>query len=53
MHRVHLVAAIGNHASQAVARRAGFIEEGILRQSLPVPAGWADGVLFGLLRHEL
>ncbi|MBO3750955.1 GNAT family N-acetyltransferase [Streptosporangiaceae bacterium NEAU-GS5] len=53
MHRVHLIAAIGNRASQAVARRAGFIEEGILRRSLPVPEGWADGVIFGLLHGEL
>lgn len=51
-HRVHLLIATGNHASQAVARRAGFTEEGILRQALPVPGGRADAVLFGMLRGE-
>lgn len=51
-HRVHLLAAIGNHASQAVARKAGFIEEGILRQALPVLGGRADAVLFSVLKGE-
>ncbi|MEW9530112.1 GNAT family N-acetyltransferase [Microbispora sp. NPDC049125] len=51
-HRVHLLAATGNHASQAVARRAGFIEEGILRQALPVPGGRADAVVFSILNGE-
>ncbi|MEZ0077093.1 GNAT family N-acetyltransferase [Planotetraspora sp. GP83] len=52
-HRVHLLVATGNHASQAVARRAGFIEEGILRQALPVPGGRADAVLFSVLNGEI
>jgi RimJ/RimL family protein N-acetyltransferase len=51
-HRVHLLVATGNQASQAVARRAGFIEEGILRRALPVPGGRADAVLFGMLNGE-
>ncbi|MBP2702888.1 GNAT family N-acetyltransferase [Microbispora sp. RL4-1S] len=52
-HRVHLLVARGNLASQAVARRAGFIEEGILRQALPVPGGRADAILFGILNGEI
>ena len=52
-HRVHLLVATGNRASQAVARKAGFIEEGIMRQALPVPGGWADAVLFGMLNGEI
>ncbi|MFC0865317.1 GNAT family N-acetyltransferase [Sphaerimonospora cavernae] len=51
--RVHLLVATGNHASRAVARRAGFVEEGILRQALPVPDGRADAVLFGVLKGEI
>jgi RimJ/RimL family protein N-acetyltransferase len=52
-HRVHLLVATGNHASQAVARKAGFIEEGILRQALSVPGGRADAVLFSVLKGEI
>ena len=51
-HRVHLVIAVDNVASQAVARKAGFIREGVMRRALPVPGGYADAVLFSLLRGE-
>jgi RimJ/RimL family protein N-acetyltransferase len=50
--RVHLLVATGNHASQAVARKAGFIEEGIMRKALPVTGGRADAVLFSVLKGE-
>jgi RimJ/RimL family protein N-acetyltransferase len=52
-HRVHLLVARGNVASQAVARRAGFTEEGVLRQALPVPGGRADAVLFSALNGDI
>lgn len=46
--RVHLFAEVGNIASQATARRAGFREEGIVRACLPArDGGRADAVLFG------
>ncbi|ETK31327.1 GNAT family N-acetyltransferase [Microbispora sp. ATCC PTA-5024] len=52
-HRVHLLVARGNLASQAVARRAGFIEEGILRQALPVAGGRADAIIYSVLNGEI
>ncbi|WP_169806691.1 GNAT family N-acetyltransferase [Microtetraspora malaysiensis] len=51
--RVQLVIATGNHASQAVAKRAGFAQEGILRQAVPVPGGRSDAVMFSVLRGEM
>jgi RimJ/RimL family protein N-acetyltransferase len=52
-HRIVLLAAVGNLASQAVALKAGFAEEGVLRQALPVPGGYADAVLFSLVYTEM
>ncbi|WP_214415183.1 GNAT family N-acetyltransferase [Sphaerisporangium fuscum] len=51
-HRITLLAAVGNVASQAVARKAGFTEEGVLRRALPVSGGISDAVLFSLLKEE-
>jgi RimJ/RimL family protein N-acetyltransferase len=46
--RVHLYADIRNVASQAVARRAGFTEEGVVRACLEFRDGTrGDAVLFG------
>jgi RimJ/RimL family protein N-acetyltransferase len=46
--RVHLFADVDNAASQAVARRAGFADEGVVRSCLPYRDGSrGDGVLFG------
>jgi RimJ/RimL family protein N-acetyltransferase len=48
--RVHLFTDVGNAASQAVARRAGFREEGVVRGCLDRRDGSrADAVLFGRL----
>jgi RimJ/RimL family protein N-acetyltransferase len=48
--RVHLFADVANAASQAVARRAGFTEEGVVRGCLTYRDGSrADAVLFGRL----
>jgi RimJ/RimL family protein N-acetyltransferase len=48
--RVHLFADVGNAASQAAARRAGFAEEGVVRSCLPYRDGArGDAVLFGRL----
>jgi RimJ/RimL family protein N-acetyltransferase len=52
-HRLELVAAAGNVASQRVAERAGFTREGVLREARPVPGGRSDMVIFGLLKGEL
>jgi RimJ/RimL family protein N-acetyltransferase len=49
-HRVHLFTDVGNTASQAVAERAGFAREGVVRGCLPQRGGGhADAVLFGRL----
>ena len=50
--RVHLIVAEGNVASEAVARKAGFTREGVMRRAVPVPGGYVDGVMFSLLRGE-
>ena len=52
-HRVHLYADVGNAASQTVARRAGFTEEGVVRACLPYRDGThGDAVLFGRLAGD-
>jgi RimJ/RimL family protein N-acetyltransferase len=47
---VHLYTDVANAASQAVARRAGFTEEGVVRSCLEYRDGSrADAVLFARL----
>ncbi|MDE8070939.1 GNAT family protein, partial [Erysipelothrix rhusiopathiae] len=41
-----------NPASGAVARKLGFIEEGIKRQSAKFDDGYDDVVSYGLLKEE-
>ena len=51
--RVHLVVDVDNAASQAVARRARFTEEGVVRGCLPRrDGGRSDAVLFGRLATD-
>jgi RimJ/RimL family protein N-acetyltransferase len=51
--RIHLFADVGNAASQAVARRAGFLDEGVVRACLPYRDGSrGDAVLFSRLPGE-
>ena len=46
--RVHLFVDVANAPSQAVARRAGFEREGVVRRCLPYRDGsYGDAVLFG------
>jgi RimJ/RimL family protein N-acetyltransferase len=52
LHRVELLAATGNLASQAVAAKAGFTREGVLREAVLVPGGRSDAVLFSLLAGD-
>jgi RimJ/RimL family protein N-acetyltransferase len=48
--RVHLYTDVANTASQSVARRAGFTQEGLARRCLQYRDGpYADGYLFGRL----
>lgn len=51
--RVHLYADVGNAASQAVAVRAGFTREGVVRSCLDYRDGSrGDAVLFGRLADD-
>lgn len=50
--RIELWSIVGNAASDAVARRAGFVEEGVLRSRLPYRDSYRDVRCFSLLRGE-
>jgi RimJ/RimL family protein N-acetyltransferase len=52
LERIELLAAAGNLRSQAVAERAGFTREALLRSHSPGPAGREDMVCFSLLASE-
>jgi len=49
LHRIQLKAATGNSKSQQVAKRLGFIQEGIERQSELHDRGFVDLIVFSLL----
>jgi RimJ/RimL family protein N-acetyltransferase len=51
--RVELVTDPDNRASQRVAEKAGFRQEGLLRAYIPVPNGQRDCVMFSRLASEL
>ncbi len=51
--RVHLLADVGNTASQATARRAGFVREGVVRSCLEYRSGRrGDAALFSRLPED-
>ena len=52
LHRPQAGVYQGNLASARALERAGFREEGRLRQQLRGPDGWEDHVWYGLLREE-
>jgi len=52
LERIELLAAAGNHRSQAVAERAGFTREALLRAHSRGPDGREDMVCFGLLASD-
>ncbi|HEX8497899.1 MAG TPA: GNAT family protein [Actinomycetales bacterium] len=51
--RIELRAAVGNVASQRVAQKAGFLQEGILRNAGYVDQGRVDLVVFSRVRSDL
>ncbi len=52
MHRVTLRIAVGNDASERVAQKLGFVEEGLLRDEVKVGAVWLDHTVWGILERE-
>lgn len=51
-HKITLRIAVGNQASQRVAEKLGFSQEGILREELLIRGRWVDHLLYSLLDHE-
>jgi ribosomal-protein-serine acetyltransferase len=51
-HKVVISCAIDNPRSRAVAKRLGFVQEGILRQVVRLCDRYLDGVFYGLLVDE-
>lgn len=52
MHKITLRIAVGNAASDRIAEKLGFTQEGVLRQELRINGVWVDHSLWGLLRDE-
>ena len=53
LHRVEILAATGNHASQRVAEKTGAMREGVLRKRLFVKGQMQDAVLYSLIAEDL
>lgn len=53
LHRIEIVAAVGNVASQRVAEKAGAVREGVLRKRLLINGKSVDAVLFSLIPEDL
>jgi RimJ/RimL family protein N-acetyltransferase len=49
LHRLEILVATDNRASMRVARKAGAVREGILRERLRLEGQYHDAVLFSLL----
>lgn len=53
LHRIEIVAAVPNIASQRVAEKAGAMREGVLRQRLLIRGESQDAVIFSLIPEDL
>jgi RimJ/RimL family protein N-acetyltransferase len=53
LHRIDLIAATGNPASQRVAERCGFTREAVMRSFMVSKNGRDDMVAFGLLASDV
>ena len=53
LHRIEIVAAVGNVASQRVAEKAGATREGVLRKRLLIRGESLDAVLFSQVPEDL
>ena len=53
LQRLEIVAAVGNHASQRVAEKAGATREGVLRKRLLIHGQPHDAVLYSLVVEDM
>lgn len=53
LHRIEILAAVGNHASQRVAEKAGATREGVLRKRLLINGQPQDAVLYSLVAEDV
>jgi ribosomal-protein-serine acetyltransferase len=53
LHRIEIVAAVPNVASQRVAEKVGAVREGVLRKRLLINGESQDAVLFSLLPEDV
>lgn len=51
--RVEIVVAVGNVASLRVAKKAGAVREGVLRNRIPVGRGLSDAVMHSFVPEDL
>jgi ribosomal-protein-serine acetyltransferase len=52
LHRIEIRCATGNAKSSALARRLGFVEEGVVRDAEWLHDRWVDLRVFGMLERE-
>jgi RimJ/RimL family protein N-acetyltransferase len=53
IHRIQLIIAEGNIASERVAQKCGFTYEGMARQAMFARGRHCDMKIYSLLRHEM
>jgi len=53
LHRIEILAAVPNIASQRVAEKIGAVREGVLRKRLLIRGEPQDAVMFSLVREDL
>lgn len=53
LHRIEIVAAMDNLASQRVAEKAGATREGVLRKRLLINGQSCDAVMYSLVREDI
>jgi RimJ/RimL family protein N-acetyltransferase len=51
-HKIVLRIAVGNDASEKVAKKLGFAKEGVLREELLIRGRWIDHNLYSMLEQE-
>jgi len=52
LHKVQLRIAMGNIASDRIADKLGFIQEGVLRDEVKVGSKWLDHTIWSMLEQE-